>query len=173
MHNQGVMPESITLAAGCYWCTEAIFTRLRGVSAVEPGFAADPGHPDAEGVQIEFDPAQISVEQLLTVYFATHDPTQLNRQGPDEGEAYRSAVFAHSPAQRSAAQDMIAQLTTEQVFSAPIVTQIRDFAGFRAADARQRRYYDRNRDSTHCQITIAPKLAKLRKAFASWVVDGL
>jgi peptide-methionine (S)-S-oxide reductase len=164
------MPETITLAAGCYWCTEAIFTRLRGVSAVEPGFAADPGHAEAEGVQIVFDPAQISVDQLLTVYFATHDPTQLNRQGPDTGEEYRSAVFAHTQAQRSAAIAMIDRLTADAVFAAPIVTQIRAFAGFRPADARHRRYYERNRDSSHCQITIAPKLAKLRKLFAQWTL---
>jgi peptide-methionine (S)-S-oxide reductase len=171
MHNQNAMAESITLAAGCYWCTEAVFTRLRGVTTVEPGFATDPGHAEAEGVQIEFDPAQIGVEQLLTVYFATHDPTQLNRQGPDEGEEYRSAVFAHTPAQRAAAQAMIERLTADAVFAAPIVTQLRDFCGFRPADARQRRYYDRNRNSTHCQITIAPKLAKLRKSFAAWVTS--
>jgi peptide-methionine (S)-S-oxide reductase len=170
--NSDIIPrmlETITLAAGCYWCTEAVFLQLRGVVGVEPGFASDPGQADAEGVQVQFDPAQISIEQLFTVYFATHDPTQLNRQGPDEGAEYRSAIFAHTPAQHAAATAALARLTAERTFAAPIVTQIRSFVSFMPADARQRRYYARNSTNAHCQVVITPKLVALRKTFAALV----
>ncbi len=169
--------ETATLAGGCFWCVEAVIEQLRGVHSVESGFAGgrvpnatyeqvcsgDTGH--AEVVQVTFDPDIITFTDLLEVFFVTHDPTTLNRQGADVGEQYRSAVFYHSPEQRAAAESMIAALGEARMWPNSIVTQLAPFDAFIAADAKHQGYYRRNEHSGYCQVVIAPKVAKARKVF--------
>jgi peptide-methionine (S)-S-oxide reductase len=157
--------STITLASGCFWCSEAVFMQLRGVLEVRSGFAHDAGAPPAEAVQLEFEPDVITLEQLLQVFFGTHNPTTPDRQGDDIGPEYRSAIFCHDEAQRAAAETMIASLTREAVFPDPIVTQVRPYTGFDPAGPKHHRYFERNAGSAHCQIVIAPKVAKLRARF--------
>jgi peptide-methionine (S)-S-oxide reductase len=176
------MPREVaTLAAGCFWCVEAVFAELRGVERVESGYAGGnlpqptyeavctgrTGH--AEVIQITFDPEQITYRDLLEVFFATHDPTTLNRQGADVGTQYRSAVFYHSPEQRQAAEETIAALTAAQAFPAPIVTEVTPYAAdnyFPAEDYHQN-YFALHPTQAYCSAVIPPKLAKLRRKFAS------
>ena len=171
--------ETATLAGGCFWCLEAVFERVKGVERVESGYSGgrvpDPtyeqvstgttGH--AECLQVEFDPAVLSYRDLLRIFFAFHDPTTPDRQGPDAGTQYRSAIFWHDPAQRAAAGQVIAELTKSGVFDAPIVTEVVPFEAFYPAEGHHQGYYDRNPDQPYCRIVIAPKVAKLRKLYAS------
>jgi peptide-methionine (S)-S-oxide reductase len=163
---------------GCFWCTEAIFTRLKGVESVESGYAGghvdnptyeqvsngDTGH--AEAIQIEFDPSVIQYKDLLNVFFATHDPTTLNRQGNDVGTQYRSAVFYTSNEQRDEARAFIKQLEDEGTYDDPIVTEVAALNKFWPAESYHRRYYDQNENKPYCQFVISPKIAKLRAKFA-------
>jgi peptide-methionine (S)-S-oxide reductase len=173
--------ETATFAGGCFWCTEAIFKNLKGVISVMPGYtgghvpnpsyeqvcAGTTGH--AEATQIEFDPSVIPFERLLDVFFATHDPTTLNRQGHDVGEQYRSAVFYQNEEQRVASEEAIKNLEQDKTFSNPIVTQIVPFTDFYPAEDYHRDYYARNKFKPYCLLTISPKLAKLRKKFSSYL----
>ena len=170
-----------TLAGGCFWCTEAIFKNLKGVISVMPGYAGGTaekptyeqvssgktGH--AEAIQIEFDPTVIPFERILDVFFATHDPTTINRQGNDVGENYRSVVFYHDAAQKRNIEQAIAQLTNDKIFDTPIVTQVVPFTSFFPAEHFHRNYYERNRTSPYCVFVIDPKLAKLREKFAPYL----
>lgn len=172
-----------TFANGCFWCTEAIFKRLRGVEKVISGYTggttenpsyfslhqSPTGH--AEAVQVEFDSSVIPYERLLDVFFATHDPTTLNRQGNDIGEEYRSVIFYHNDEQKAAAEGMIRKLEQEKVFSNPIVTTIEPAKPFYPAEAEHQDFYDRNPDKPYCQIVIDPKIAKLRQKFAKYLKD--
>lgn len=167
-----------TLAGGCFWCTEAAFEQLAGVVSVLPGYMGghDPaptyeavcrgGTGHAEVVQIAFDPAVIDYETLLTAFFTIHDPTTLNRQGHDVGTQYRSAIFYHDDAQRAAAEAMIARLTAEGVWSAPIVTEVSPAAAFHVAEAYHHQYFRRNPQQAYCMAVVAPKAMKLRRVFA-------
>jgi peptide-methionine (S)-S-oxide reductase len=171
------MTEIATLAGGCFWCLEAVFERLRGVSKVVSGYAGGSlpnptyhvvctgttGH--AEAIQISFDPAVIGYCEVLGLFFAFHDPTTLNRQGPDSGTQYRSAVFYHSPDQRLAAEEVIADLTAQRVFDRPIVTEVVPAPVFYPAEAYHQQYFDRNGGQPYCQAMIAPKVAKLRAKY--------
>ena len=171
--------ELATLAGGCFWCLEAVFLELKGVERVESGYAGGTvprpsyelvctgttGH--AEVVQVTFDPAVISYRELLEVFFTIHDPTQLNRQGPDSGTQYRSAVFYHSPEQKATAEAVIAELTRSEVWDAPIVTEVTPLDAFYPAERYHQDYYRRNPNQGYCQIVIAPKVAKARRAFLS------
>jgi peptide-methionine (S)-S-oxide reductase len=169
--------EIATLAGGCFWCLEAVFTELRGVERVESGYAggtvANPSYElvctgttgHAEVVQVTFDPAVISYRELLEVFFTIHDPTQLNRQGPDSGTQYRSAVFYHAPEQKAAAEAVIAELTHAKVWEAPIVTELTPLDAFYPAERYHQEYYRRNPDQGYCRIVIAPKVAKARRVF--------
>lgn len=171
-------PETAVFGGGCFWCTEAVFQSLKGVLSVLPGYAGgrvpNPSYEQvssgrtghAEAIKIEFVPAQIKFEDLLGVFFATHDPTTLNRQGGDVGEQYRSAVFYASPEQKLAAENFIRKLNQEGVFSAPIVTQIQPLDKFYAAEDYHKNYYVKNSGQPYCQAVINPKLAKLRAKFA-------
>lgn len=167
---------SAILAGGCFWCTEAVFGRLRGVHAVEPGYiggasAATANYEDvcsglsghAEAVRIRFDPAQIGFEALLAVFFATHDPTQLDRQGHDVGNQYRSAIFYLDSAQRAAALQMLTAL--EGSFAAPLVTAVVPAGEFHPAEAYHRDYYRRHPQQAYCSYVIAPKLVGLQAKF--------
>lgn len=169
--------EDATLAGGCFWCLEAVFDRLRGVERVVSGYAGgrvpNPSYEQvcsgatghAEVVQITFDPAVISYRELLEIFFAFHDPTTLDRQGADRGTQYRSAIFFHSPEQKAAAERVIADLSAQQVWNAPIVTEVAPVQEFYPAEAYHQRYYQLNAGQPYCRATIAPKLAKLRKSY--------
>ena len=170
--------ETATLGGGCFWCTEAVFDAVRGVEKVESGYAggtaANPtyeqvcsgttGH--AEVVRVAFDPREISYGDLLRIFFATHDPTTLNRQGADVGTQYRSVIFPHSAEQRAVAEEVIAELQREGVWSDPIVTTVEPAGEFYPAEAYHHDYYERNPRQGYCQVVIAPKVAKFRKQFA-------
>ena len=179
------MIEIATLAGGCFWCLEAVFERLRGVSKVVSGYSGGSlPHPTyhavctgmtghAEAIQVSFDPAVIGYRELLELFFAFHDPTTLNRQGPDSGTQYRSAIFYHSPDQRRVAEEVMADLTAQHVFDRPIVTEVVPAAEFYPAEASHQKYFDRNGGQPYCQATIAPKVAKLRAKYADRLKAGL
>jgi len=169
--------EVATLAGGCFWCLEAAFGDLAGVEKVESGYAG--GHVDrptykqvctgetghAEVVQVTFDPSVLTYRDLLGAFFAIHDPTTLNRQGADVGTQYRSAIFWHDEAQKRAAEETIAALTAEKIWSDPIVTRLEKFETFFAAEDYHRDYFANNPNQPYCQAVVAPKVAKFRKRF--------
>ena len=169
--------EYATLGGGCFWCVEAVLKPLRGVERVTSGYAGGrvpnptyrevcsglTGH--AEVVQVAFDPSEISYRDILFVFFATHDPTTLNRQGADVGSQYRSVVYYHDEAQKAEAEAVIAELESEGVFDRPIVTEVAPLPTFYPAEAYHQDYYAQNPQAPYCQAVIAPKVAKLRKHF--------
>jgi peptide-methionine (S)-S-oxide reductase len=177
MTSEAAKREMATLGGGCYWCLEACYEQLRGVEKVESGFAGgnvpnptyrqvcggNTGH--AEVVQVTFDPTVISYRELLGVFFTIHDPTTLNRQGADVGTQYRSVIFYHSPGQKQTAEELIAELTAKQVWPNPIVTEVVPFEVFYKAEDYHQGYYRNNPYQPYCQAVVAPKVAKLRKAF--------
>lgn len=169
--------EIATLAGGCFWCTEAVFKELRGVEKVETGYAGGTvpnptyeqvctgrtGH--AESVQVTFDPAIISYEELLKIFFTVHDPTTLNRQGADVGTQYRSAIFYHSDQQKSTAQRVVSEVAAAKLWNAAIVTQIEPFQAFYRAEAYHHDYFENNPRQPYCQMVIAPKVRKFREHY--------
>jgi len=169
--------EVATLGGGCFWCSEAVFSELKGVERVEPGYSGGSvpkptyeqvcsgttGH--AEVVQITFDPKVISFREILDVIFATHDPTTLNRQGSDVGTQYRSVIFYHSEEQKATAEKVIEELTKAKTWDVPIVTQIEPFKAFYQAEEYHKNYFKRHPEQAYCQVIIAPKVAKFRKLF--------
>jgi len=167
--------EVATLGAGCFWCVDTLFRELRGVTGVVSGYAggarANPSYEQvctgatghAEVVQITFDPQQISYHDLLEVFFSVHDPTTLNRQGADVGTQYRSVIFAHSPEQRTIAEQTIKEIDAHHIWDDPIVTQVVDESPFYAAEAYHQDYYTKNPNQGYCRVVIAPKVAKFRK----------
>jgi peptide-methionine (S)-S-oxide reductase len=178
------MHETATLAGGCFWCLEAVFERLEGVDQLVSGYTGgrvpDPSYAvvctgltgHAEAIQIRFDPTVIGYRDLVELFFAFHDPTTLNRQGPDVGTQYRSAIFVHSAEQQAVAEEVVATLTREGVFDAPIVTEITEAGPFYPAEASHQQYYQRNQGQPYCRATIAPKMAKLRAGYASRLKTG-
>ena len=171
--------ETATLAGGCFWCLEAVFERLAGVERVVSGYSGgsipSPTYEDvctgqtghAEVVQVTFDPAVIPYRELLEIFFAFHDPTTLNRQGPDSGTQYRSAIFFENQEQAAVARDVIAALEAKRLFGAPIVTEVTALTAFYPAEAYHQQYFQHHPERMYCQAMIAPKVAKLRKAYAS------
>jgi peptide-methionine (S)-S-oxide reductase len=171
--------ETATLGGGCFWCLEAVFEGLRGVERVVSGYAGgDVTNPSyqqvctgstghAEVVQVTFDPSVISFRELLDVFFATHDPTTLNRQGVDVGTQYRSAIFYHSPEQQQVAGQAIAELNAAGLWDRPIVTQVVPFQAFYPAEAYHQGYFRGNPNQGYCQAVVGPKVAKFRKQFAA------
>jgi len=169
--------EQATLGGGCFWCLDAVFRMLNGVARVESGYAGgsgpNPTYRDvcsgatghAEVVQISFDPTVISFRDLLRVFFTIHDPTTPDRQGADVGTQYRSIVLYHSPEQRETTRQVIDEMTRNAVWDAPIVTQLVPFTTFHPAEEYHQDYYANNASQPYCQIVIAPKVAKARKAF--------
>ena len=169
--------EVATLGAGCFWCVEAVFDDLRGVTDVVSGYmggsVANPtyeavcggatGH--AEVVQVAFDPAEVSFREILEVFFTVHDPTTLNRQGHDVGTQYRSAVFYHSDEQKRTAGEVIRALETEGVWSDPIVTELAPATEFYPAEPYHQEFFARNPRQPYCQAVVAPKVAKFRKQY--------
>jgi peptide-methionine (S)-S-oxide reductase len=171
--------ETATLAAGCFWCVEAVFDDLKGVEDVVSGYSG--GHTEnptyrevcsettghAEVAQIKFDPAVLSYADLLRVFFAVHDPTTLNRQGNDIGSSYRSAIFYHSPEQKATAEEIIKEVTAEGVYDDPIVTEVTAFDKFYPAEDYHQEYFANNPTQPYCAAVVAPKVAKFRQKFVN------
>ncbi len=167
-----------TLAGGCFWCLEAVFLELRGVARVESGYSgghvADPSYQQvctgttghAEVVQVTFDPAEISYDDLLRVFYTIHDPTTLDRQGNDVGSQYRSAIYIHDAAQREAAERITAEIASSGIWPGRIVTEIVPFEAFYPAGPEHENYFARNPWSGYCRAVIAPKVQKFRTGFA-------
>jgi len=173
-----MLMEITTLGGGCYWCLDAFYRRINGVTKVESGYSGghtehptmadvyggDTGH--AEVVQITFDPAVISYREILEIFFVMHDPTTLNRQGNDVGDEYRSVIFYHSDEQRQTAEDMVQHFAAD-LWPDPVVTQIVPFDKFWPAEANQQDFYTKNPSVGYCQVVINPKITKLRQKFAA------
>ena len=171
--------EQATFGGGCFWCTEAVFQNLKGVTKVISGYMGgqtenptykgvcngDSGH--AEIIQIEYNEEEIRFEDLLLVFFKTHDPTTLNRQGNDAGTQYRSVVFYETAEQKAAAESMIDKLEKEMVFNRPIVTEITPISKFYSAEDYHQNYFNNNPDQGYCAFVIQPKLAKFTKEFGN------
>lgn len=169
--------EIATFAGGCFWCTEAVFLDIKGVEKVVSGYiggvtknptykeicTGTTGH--AEAIQITFDPEQVAYEDLLEIFFATHDPTTLNRQGADIGTQYRSEIFYHSLAQKDKAENYIALIEKEKLYEKKVVTKVSTATIFYPAEEYHQNYYNQNAEQGYCQMVIAPKLEKLRKYY--------
>ncbi len=172
-----------TLGGGCFWCTEAIYQDLKGVERVESGYSG--GHVDkptykqvtsattghAEVIQVLFDPTVITYGEILEIFWSTHDPTTLNRQGNDVGPQYRSAVFFHSEDQKNEAEFYVKRLAESGAFNRPIVTEITPFSNFYVAENYHQNYFNDNGMQPYCQFVIRPKVDKFKKAFAEKLKD--
>ena len=173
--------ETATLGGGCFWCLEAVYQDLRGVTSVKSGYMGGmvpnptydqvctgrTGH--AEVVQVEFDAAQLDYADLLRVFFTIHDPTTLNRQGADTGTQYRSVIFTHGEAQRKTAEAVMQEITGANIYGGKLVTEILPAPNFFPAEPEHDRYFERNPYAGYCRAVVAPKVAKFRKAFADRV----
>ncbi|MDY7393821.1 peptide-methionine (S)-S-oxide reductase MsrA [Aureibaculum sp. 2210JD6-5] len=176
--------ELATFGNGCFWCTEAIFQQLEGVSKVESGYAGgsvkNPTYKEvttgttghAEVIRLSFDPKVISYTELLEVFFSTHDPTTLNRQGADVGTQYRSAIFYHNEEQKNAAEAMLAALEKENIFDDPIVTEITALNNYYPAEDYHQNYYNNNKNQGYCRAVINPKLEKFKKQYKDKLKKG-
>jgi peptide-methionine (S)-S-oxide reductase len=168
-----------TLGGGCFWCLEAVFDDLQGVISVESGYMggknANPTYEDvcgghtghAEVIQITFDPAVVTFKEILEVFFVIHDPTTLNRQGNDSGTQYRSVIFYHTPEQKAAAEQVIANLSGAGLWRDPVVTEVAPATVFYIAEDYHQEYFAHNPGAGYCQFVVAPKVAKFRKHFLS------
>lgn len=175
--------EKATFGGGCFWCTEAIFKRLKGVSSVLPGYSGgeieNPTYDQVsegntgyvESAQVEFDPKVIPYEKLLEVFFYTHDPTTKNQQGNDMGPQYRSVVFYHNNEQKKLIEDFISKLSKERVYEKPIVTDIEEYKNFYEAEDYHKNYFERNETAPYCSYVIAPKIHKLLEKFGKEVKE--
>jgi peptide-methionine (S)-S-oxide reductase len=175
--------ETIVLGGGCFWCTEAVFVKVRGITDVESGYCnGQAGRPTyeqvctgttgcAEVVKLAYDPAQVSLRQILEIFFTIHDPTQLNRQGHDVGTQYRSGIYFTTPPQKDVADDLIREMSQDKLFGAPIVTEVLPLADYWPAEDYHQDFFERNPYQGYCLAVAAPKVAKFRKTFASLVKD--
>ena len=171
------MTETTTLAGGCFWCTEAVFSELKGVQKVQPGYSGgrlqnptyeqvcsdSTGH--AEAIQVTFDPKVISYKDLLRIFFSVHDPSTLNRQGNDVGSQYRSAIFYHDQEQKETAEQVMKEVRDEKIWERPLVTELVPFTAFYPAEDYHKDYFKRNPNLGYCQVIIAPKVSKFRKHY--------
>ncbi|MFH5884174.1 peptide-methionine (S)-S-oxide reductase MsrA [Halalkalibaculum sp. DA3122] len=176
--------EQATLGAGCFWCVEAVFEELKGVKHVEAGYAGgeeqnptykqvasgNTGH--AEVARIVYDPEVISFDQLLTVFWHTHNPTTLNRQGPDVGPQYRSAIFYHNEEQKKIAEQSMEEVDRSDLWEDPIVTEISPVKNYTTAENYHQNYYENNPNAGYCQVIIAPKLKKFRTEFSHMLKEN-
>ena len=174
-----VKEEVATLAGGCFWCLEAVYDQVKGVRTVESGYTG--GHTErptyeavcsgrtghAEAVKVSFDPDVVNYRELLEIFFVIHDPTTLNRQGHDVGTQYRSAIFYHNPEQKRIAEEVMASLTRDHVYSNPIVTELVAAATWHEAEPYHQEYFARNPFQGYCTAVVGPKVAKFRKLFTS------
>ena len=181
--NNKLRQETIYLGGGCFWCTEAVFDRVRGIVDVESGYAN--GHLDypsyddictgqtghAEVVKLEFDPAVISLRDVLLIFFGTHDPTTLNRQGNDVGTQYRSAIFTTDAQQATVARALVEEMQSEKAFDAPMVTQIEPLTNYWPAEDYHQDYFLQHPGQGYCAFVVGPKVQKFQKAFSRWLKD--
>jgi len=179
MNMENTNLETATLAAGCFWCVEAVFDDLKGVKDVVSGYSG--GHTEnptyrevcsettghAEVIQISFDPQEISFKEILQVFFTVHDPTTLNRQGNDVGSSYRSAIFYHSDEQKRVADEVIKEFTDEGIYDNRIVTEVTAFDKFYPAEDYHQEYFANNPTQPYCAAVVAPKVAKFRQKYVS------
>ncbi|MBV9176057.1 MAG: peptide-methionine (S)-S-oxide reductase MsrA [Nitrososphaeraceae archaeon] len=175
--------QTATLANGCFWCTEAIFKRLKGVKSVLPGYSGglveNPSYEQvctgktghAESIQIEFDPRITPYEKILDIFWHTHDPTTLNRQGNDVGTQYRSAIFYHDQNQKELAEKSKRDLEKAGVYKNPIVTEITPFKNFYVAEDYHKDYYEKHQDAPYCSFVINPKVHKLIQKYGNHLED--
>jgi peptide-methionine (S)-S-oxide reductase len=173
--------QTITLGGGCFWCTEAVYVKVRGVTDVESGYcngnvakpsyeqvcSGDTGHNEV--VKLVFDPAQISLREILEIFFVIHDPTTLNRQGNDAGTQYRSGIYVSSPEQGEIAKSMLAEMTQAKVFGRPIVTEVMPLSNYWPAEDYHQDFFERNPFQGYCVAVAGPKVEKFRKTFARLV----
>lgn len=176
-HHDTPLLETATFGGGCFWCTEAIFQEVNGVFSVVSGYSGgnvrNPSYREvtsgstghAEVIQIKFDPEVVSYLQLLEIFFKTHDPTTLNRQGADVGTQYRSVIFYHNSQQKEMAGKVKEALDKEKIWKDPIVTEISEFSAFYKAEDYHQNYFENNPNQAYCQFVIVPKLEKLEKLF--------
>ncbi|MGV0958334.1 MAG: peptide-methionine (S)-S-oxide reductase MsrA [Limnohabitans sp.] len=177
------MTETLVLGGGCFWCTEAVYVKVRGVIDVESGYsnghALNPTYEEIctgttghnEVVKLKYDPAQISTRELLEIFFVIHDPTTLNRQGNDVGTQYRSGIYFTIPEQEQVAQALIAELSAANAFGRPIVTEVLPLTNYSAAEEYHQDFFERNPYQGYCMAVAAPKVAKFRQTFARLVRD--
>lgn len=177
MSNNSQDNEVATLASGCFWCSEAVFKRIKGVISVVPGYSGgttdNPSYDEvcggntghAESVQIVFDPKVITFRKILEIFWNTHDPTTLNRQGNDVGTEYRSAIFFHNQKQRETAEKLKVDLNNERIYTKPIITEISPLRNFYAAEEYHRNYYEDHKNTPYCNIVINPKITSLLKKY--------
>lgn len=170
--------DTIVFASGCFWCTEAVFQRLKGVNTVVSGYTGghikNPAYREvcsgrtghAEGVEVTYDPTVVSLQTLLEVFFTTHDPTTLNRQGNDVGTQYRSAIFYTSEKQKEEIEEFITLLRKEAIFERDIVTEVKPLDVFYKAEVDHQDYYNQNKGQSYCQFIIAPKIDKIKKYYS-------
>ena len=173
--------QTITLGGGCFWCTEAVYVKVRGVTDVESGYsngqAARPSYEEVcsgrtgsnEVVKLMYDPQDITLNEILEIFFVIHDPSTLNRQGNDAGTQYRSGIYYSTPEQKQMADDFIRQLSQDKTFDKPIVTEVLPLANYFAAEAYHQDYFENNPNQGYCVAVAGPKVAKFRKTFASRV----
>ena len=173
--------QTITLGGGCFWCTEAVFVKVRGVTDVESGYcnghvtkpsyeqvcSGDTGHNEV--VKLVFDPAQISLREILEIFFVIHDPTTLNRQGNDAGTQYRSGIYVSTPEQGEIASNMLAEMTQAKLFGRPIVTEVMPLSNYWPAEDYHQDFFERNPFQGYCVAVAGPKVEKFRKTFARLV----
>jgi peptide-methionine (S)-S-oxide reductase len=169
--------QTIVLGGGCFWCTEAVYKEVRGVTDVESGYsngeAERPSYEQVctgrtghnEVVKLTYDPAQVSLRQLLEIFFVVHDPTQMNRQGNDVGTQYRSGIYYTTPEQKQVADDMIRQIMQEKLFSRPVVTEVLPMTNYWPAEEYHQDFFEKNPTQGYCLAVAAPKVAKFRKTF--------
>ena len=175
--------QTITLGGGCFWCTEAVFVKVRGITDVESGYSngqvSRPSYEDVcsgrtgcnEVVKLEYDSEQISLNQILEIFFVVHDATTLNRQGNDSGTQYRSGIYHSTDEQKQVANDMIRQMSQDKLFGSPIVTEVQPLANYWPAEAYHQDYFENNPNQGYCVAVAGPKVAKFRKTFTSLVKD--
>ena len=171
-------PQTLVLGGGCFWCTEAVFKDVRGITDVESGYsngqAARPSYEDVctgrtgcnEVVKLEYDPALISTREILEIFFVIHDPTSLNRQGHDAGTQYRSGIYVTTPEQQAVADDLVREMSQDKLFGAPIVTEVLPLANYWPAEDYHQDFFEKNPYQGYCLAVAAPKVAKFRKTFA-------
>ena len=174
-------PQTIVLGGGCFWCTEAVYVKVRGITDVESGYSngetlrpsyeqvctGTTGHNEV--VKLTYDPAQISLDQILQIFFVVHDPTTLNRQGNDTGTQYRSGIYYTTPEQQQVAESMIAQMTKDNLFGKPVVTEVAALDNYSAAEEYHQDFFEKNPYQGYCVAVAAPKVAKFRKTFKDFV----
>jgi len=175
--------QTIVLGGGCFWCTEAVYVKVRGITDVESGYSngvverptyeqvctGRTGHNEV--VKLTYDPAQISVRQILEIFFVVHDPTTLNRQGADSGTQYRSGIYYTTPEQKDAADEMIRQMSQDKIFDGPIVTEVLPLSNYWPAEEYHQDFFEKNPNQGYCVAVAGPKVAKFRKTFKELVKD--